>query len=83
MSTNIKNLSIIVEYFLVPLHQKNSDLISINGRLDGKEFACDVREPGSSVHGTLQERILEWVAIPFSREIPDSGIEPECLASQT
>ena len=23
--------------------------------------------PGSSVHGTLQARILEWVAIPFSR----------------
>ena len=23
--------------------------------------------PGSSVHGTLQERILEWVAISFSR----------------
>ena len=24
--------------------------------------------PGSSVHGILQARILEWVAIPFSRE---------------
>ena len=23
--------------------------------------------PGSSVHGTLQARVLEWVAIPFSR----------------
>ena len=23
--------------------------------------------PGSSVHGILQSRILEWVAIPFSR----------------
>ena len=23
--------------------------------------------PGSSVHGILQARILEWVAIPFSR----------------
>ena len=23
--------------------------------------------PGSSVHGILQERILEWVAISFSR----------------
>jgi len=26
-----------------------------------------VRLPGSSVHGILQARILEWVAIPFSR----------------
>ena len=24
--------------------------------------------PGSSVHGILETRILEWVAIPFSRE---------------
>ena len=24
--------------------------------------------PGSSVYGILQERILEWISIPFSRE---------------
>ena len=32
---------------------------------------CDLTDyspPGSSVHGILQARILEWVAIPFSRE---------------
>ena len=28
----------------------------------------DCSPPGSSVHGILQERILEWVAISFSRE---------------
>ena len=27
----------------------------------------DYSPPGSSVHGILQARILEWVAIPFSR----------------
>ena len=27
----------------------------------------DSNPPGSSVHGILQARILEWVAIPFSR----------------
>ena len=32
--------------------------------------------PGSSVHGILQARILEWVAIPFSRASPYPGIEP-------
>ena len=26
--------------------------------------------PDSSVHGMLQARILEWVAIPFSMESP-------------
>ena len=29
----------------------------------------DCSPPGSSVHGILQARILEWVAIYFSREI--------------
>ena len=31
---------------------------------------CDPKDntpPGSSAHGILQARILEWVAIPFSR----------------
>ena len=28
----------------------------------------DCSPPGSSVHGILQARILEWVAMPFSRE---------------
>ena len=31
---------------------------------------CDLMDcnpPGSSVHGILQARILDWVAIPFSR----------------
>ena len=32
--------------------------------------------PGSSVHRILQARILEWVAIPFSRDLPDPGIKP-------
>ena len=38
--------------------------------------------PGSSVHGILQARILQWVAIPFSRDLPDLGIEPRFLALQ-
>ena len=29
--------------------------------------SMDYSPPGSSVHGVLQERILEWVKIPFSR----------------
>ena len=32
--------------------------------------------PGSSVHGILQARILEWVAIPFSRDLLNPGMEP-------
>ena len=41
----------------------------------------DYRTPGSSVHGILQERILEWVAISSSRGLPDTGIQSASLAS--
>ena len=37
--------------------------------------------PGSSVHGILQARILEWVAMPSSRGPPDPGIEHLSLTS--
>ena len=29
-----------------------------------------------TVHGILQARILEWVAFPFSRDLPNPGIKP-------
>ena len=32
--------------------------------------------PGSYVHGILQARILEWVTMSSSRDLPDPGIEP-------
>jgi len=43
---------------------------------------CDPMDhspPGSPVLGILQARILEWVAISFSRGLLDPGIEPESL----
>ena len=36
----------------------------------------DYSPPGSSVHGVSQARILEWVAISFSRGSPHQGTEP-------
>ena len=36
----------------------------------------DCSPPGSSVHGILQARILEWVTISSSRDLPDPEIEP-------
>ena len=41
----------------------------------------DCRPPGSSVHGILQARILEWVACPPPGDLPDPGIEPSSLVS--
>ena len=38
----------------------------------------DCLTPGSSVYGISPARILEWVALAFSRRSPHSGIEP-CL----
>ena len=37
--------------------------------------------PVSSVHGILQAGILEWVAMPSFRGLPDPGIEPASLMS--
>jgi len=36
----------------------------------------DCSLPGSSVHGILQWRVLEWVAISFSKGASDPGIKP-------
>ena len=38
-----------------------------------------VAPPGSSVHGILQARILEWVAMPSSRGSSNPGIKPPSL----
>ena len=41
----------------------------------------DCSLPGSSLHGILQARILEWVAMSSSRESSDPGIKPVSLMS--
>ena len=40
----------------------------------------DCSAPGFSVHGIFQTRILEWVAISFSRASSNPGIQPVSLA---
>ena len=42
----------------------------------------DCPPPGSSVHGILQAKILEWDAIPFSRESSNPGIKSRSPALQ-
>ena len=44
---------------------------------------CDPMDdslPGFSVHGVFQARILEWVAVFYSRGLPDSEIEPSRIS---
>ena len=40
----------------------------------------DCSLPGSSIHGIFQARVLEWIAIFFSRDLPYPGIESESPA---
>ena len=42
----------------------------------------DRSPPGSSVHGVLQARTLEWAAVPSSRHLPDQGWNPGLLHRQ-
>ena len=49
----------------------------------------DCSPPGSSVHGILQARILEWEPCPSPGDLPDPGIKPwspaleaDCLPSE-
>ena len=35
-----------------------------------------------TVHGTVQARILEWVALPSPGDVPNPGIEPQFPALQ-
>ena len=46
---------------------------------------CDPRDcspSGSSVHGILQARVLEWVAVSSSGDLPQPEIEPASPALQ-
>ena len=66
------------------------DLININHLFGGGLVAkscLTLAIPGlclpvSSVHGTLQARVLEWVAISFSMDLPNPGIKPRSPALQ-
>ena len=47
-----------------------------------QQLFCDPMDCSSSVHGISQARILEWIAISFSRASPDPGSEPTSPAWQ-
>ena len=41
----------------------------------------DYSPPGSSLHGIVQARILEWVAISTPEDLSHPGIKPKSLMS--
>ena len=46
---------------------------------------CNLKDcslPGSSAHGILQARVLEWVTIPALGDLPNPGTKPRSSALQ-
>ena len=62
----------------------------LSNREKVKSFSCvrlfcdpvDCSLPGFSVHGIFQARVPEWVAISFSGDLSDPGIEARSPALQ-
>ena len=65
-------------------HQGDPKVKSLSEVAQSCPTLCDPMDcslPGSS-HGILQARVLEWVAISFSRGSPNPGIQPWSSAFQ-
>ena len=56
----------IAEHLFLSFHFKVQALVSQSCLTFCNPMDCSL--PGSSVHGILQARILEWVAMPSSKE---------------
>ena len=88
-------VGILVELFQIPKDDAVKVLHSICQQCGRPEFdpwvgkSCqilchpmDYSLPGSSVHEISQARIMEWVTIPFSKDLPNPGIELRSPALQ-
>ena len=67
------------EYWLASSHLWSSSLASCVLVIQSCPTLCDPMDyspPGSSIHGILQARILEWGAISFSRGSSRTGTFP-------
>ena len=65
-------------WLLQRIRKKESD------SCDPMNYSLNFSQPGSSVHGILQVRILEWVAISFSTESSQTGnwTRVSCIAGR-
>ena len=79
----MKDISKIKIFFHVTKEKSNIDNLLFINTMKVKVFqSCptlcnpmDYSPPGYSVHGILQARILEWVTVSFSRDLPNPRIE--------
>ena len=77
---NLKISQLLQIEFLLLFVNENVCVMSLPSCLT----LCDPMEhspPDSSVHGILQTRIVEWVAIPSPGDLPDLEIESTSLMS--
>ena len=63
---------------------KGGMLLCVSCSVMSDSYVTQWTLPGSSVHGILQARILEWVAIPFSRDSswPRDRTRVSCIAGR-
>ena len=79
-------LFLIIPHSASPLQQLPQALVKVKVAQSCLTL-CDPMDcglPGSSVHGSLQARILRWVAIPFFRgsSQPSDGTQVSCIAGR-
>ena len=62
---NINNLRYADDITLMAESEEELKSLLLKVKEESEKVGCSI--PRSSIHGILQARILEWVAIPFSR----------------
>ena len=75
----------ILYYILTAIDElKNLKSIQLSHGICGGSAAIPwtVAQPGSSVHGILQARILDGLPFPSPGDLPNWGFEPRSLALQ-
>ena len=84
----LEGLSLLyLDFHLIPVFSKSSWFAVVKSLVRLCPTLChpvDCSPPGSSVYGILQARILEWVAISFSRgsSWPKDGTQVSCIAGK-
>ena len=75
----------VMRWLYAEVHVIGSETLTVSDTKKESEVAqscptlhnpMDCSLPGSSIHGIFQARVLEWVAICFSRWFSNPGIEP-------
>ena len=85
-ASNFDNVFICIEDSLIPEKKKIRMIGKVKVLVTQLCLTlCDPMDsslPGSSTHGILQARILEWVACPPLGDLPNPGVEPGFPALQ-